>query len=118
MLLDHSNRWNELPNIVKITADLSACTKGLEWLDATDRTLWRRIVLVECKNLFQADIAEEVRAGRASNRIRGPEERSVNGGGTPWKNEAEEESIFEEVWRRRRQWVRGTMKGTVVWTMH
>ena len=100
MLLDHSNRWNELPNIVKITADLSACTKGLEWLDATDRTLWRRIVLVECKNLFQADIAEEVRAGRASNRIRGPEERGVYGGETTPKKNTEEESIFEEVWRR------------------
>ena len=63
MLLDHSDRWDELRDIVKIAAALSARTKGLEWLDATGRTLWRRIVFVECKKLFQADIAEEVRAG-------------------------------------------------------
>ena len=63
MLLDHSDRWDELPNAVKIAATLSARTKGLEWLDATERTLWGRLVLVECKKLFQADIAEEVRAG-------------------------------------------------------
>ena len=44
MLLDHSGRWDELPNVVKIA--ISARTKGLEWLDATERTLWRRIVLV------------------------------------------------------------------------
>ena len=63
MLLDHSDRWDELPNVVKIAAALSARTKGLEWLDATERTSERRIFLVECKKLFQADIAEEVRAG-------------------------------------------------------
>ena len=28
MLLDHSDRWDELPNVVKITAALSARTKG------------------------------------------------------------------------------------------
>jgi len=38
MLLDHSDRWDELPNVVKIAAALSARTKGLEWLDATERT--------------------------------------------------------------------------------
>ena len=63
MLLDHSDRWDEFPNVVKIATALSARTKSLEWLDATGRTLWRRIVFVECKKLFQADIAEEVRAG-------------------------------------------------------
>ena len=35
MLLDHSDRWDELPNVVKNAAVLSARTKGLEWLDAT-----------------------------------------------------------------------------------
>ena len=73
-------RWGELPNVVKIAAALSARTKGLEWLDATERTSWRRIVLVECKKLFQADIAEEVPAGSASNRIGGPKESGVDGG--------------------------------------
>ena len=38
ILLDHSNRWDELPNLVKIAAALSARTKGLEWLDATEKT--------------------------------------------------------------------------------
>ena len=79
MLLDHSERWDELLNVVKIAAALSARTKGLEWLDATERTLWPRIVFVECQKLFQADIAEEVRAGNASNGIGGPEERGVDG---------------------------------------
>ena len=51
MLLDHSDRWDELPN-VKIAAALSARTKGLQWLDAAERTLWCRIVLVECKKPF------------------------------------------------------------------
>ena len=60
--------------------DSSARTKGLEWLYASERTLWRLIVLVECKKLFQADIAEEVRAGNASNGIGGPEERGMDGG--------------------------------------
>ena len=85
MLLDHSDRWDELPNVVKIAAALSARTKGLEWLDAAERTLWRRIVLVECKQLFQADIAEYVRAGNASNRIGGPEERGLDGEEAPRK---------------------------------
>ena len=39
MLLDHSDRWDELPNVVKIAAALSARTKGLQWLDPTERTL-------------------------------------------------------------------------------
>ena len=63
MLLDHKDRWNEYPNAVKIAAALSARTKGLEWLDATERTLWRRIVHVEFKKMFQADIAEDVQTG-------------------------------------------------------
>ena len=37
ILLDHSDRWDELPNVVKIAAALRAHTKGLEWLDATER---------------------------------------------------------------------------------
>ena len=85
MLLHHSDRWDELPNVVKIAAALSARTKGLEWLDAIERTLWRWVVLVQSKKLFQADIAEEVRAGSASNGIGGPEERGVDGGETPRK---------------------------------
>ena len=87
ILLDHSDRWDELPNVVKIAAALRAHTKGLEWLDATERTLWRRIVLVERNKLFQADIAEEVRAGNASNGIGGPEERGVDGGEAPRKKQ-------------------------------
>ena len=50
---------------------------------------------MECKKLFQADIAEEVRAGSASNGIGGPEERGVDAGDT--QEEAEQERIFEEV---------------------
>ena len=80
MLLDHSDRWDELPNVAKIAAALSARTKGFEWLDATERSVWRRIVLVECKKLFQADIAEEVRAGNPSSGIRGPKESGVDRG--------------------------------------
>ena len=87
MLLDHSDRWDELRDIVKIAAALSARTKGLEWLDATGRTVWRRIVLAECKKLFEADIAEVVRAGNASNGIGGPEERGVDGGEAPRKKQ-------------------------------
>ena len=87
MLFDHSDRWDELLNVVKIAAALSARAKGLEWLDATERTLWRRIVLVERNKLFQADIAEEVRAGNASNGIGGPEERGVDGGEAPRKKQ-------------------------------
>ena len=87
MLLHHSDRWDELPNVVKIAAALSARTKGLEWLDAIERTLWRWVVLVQSKKLFQADIAEEVRAGSASNGIGGPEERGVDGGETPRKKQ-------------------------------
>ena len=87
MLLDHSDRWDELPNVIKIAAALSARTKGLEWLDATGRTVWRRIVLAECKKLFQADIAEEVRAGNASNGIGSHEERGVDGGEAPRKKQ-------------------------------
>ena len=86
MLLDHSDRWDELPN-VKIAAALSARTKGLVWLDATDRTSWRRIVLLECKKLFQADIAEKVRAENASNGIGVPAERGVDGGEAPRKKQ-------------------------------
>ena len=85
MLLDHSDRWDEFPNVVKIATALSARTKSLEWLDATERTLSRRIVVVECKKLFQADIAEEVRAENASDEIGGPEERGVDGGEAPRK---------------------------------
>ena len=87
ILLDHSDRWDELPNVVKIAAALSARTKGLEWLDATELALWRRVVLVECKKLFQADIAEEVQAGNASNAIGGPQERGVDGGEAPRKKQ-------------------------------
>ena len=95
MLLDQSDSRDELPN-VNIAAALSARTKGLEWLDATGWTLWRRIVLVECNKMFQADIAEEVRVGNASNGIEGPEERGVDGGrGT--QEEAVEEMISEDV---------------------
>ena len=87
MLLDHSDRWDELRNVAKIAAAFSARIKGLEWLDATQRTLWRRIVLVECKKLFQADIAEEVRAWNASNEIGGPEERGMDGEEAPRKKQ-------------------------------
>ena len=83
MLLDHSDRWDELPNVIKIAATLSARTKGFQWLHAAERTLGRRIVLVECKKLFQGDIAEEVRAGSASNGNGGPEVCGVDGGETP-----------------------------------
>ena len=86
MLLDQSDSRDELPN-VNIAAALSARTKGLEWLDATGWTLWRRIVLVECNKMFQADIAEEVRVGNASNGIEGPEERGVDGGEAPRKKQ-------------------------------
>ena len=86
MLLDHSDRWDELLN-VKIAAALRARTKGLAWLDATERTLWRRILLVECKKLFQVEIAGELRAGNASMGIEGPEERGVDGGQTPRKKQ-------------------------------
>ena len=85
MLLDHSDRWDELPNVVNIVAALSVRTKGLEWFDATKRTLWHRNVLVECKKLFQTDIAEDVRAGNASNGIGGPEERGLDGEEAPRK---------------------------------
>ena len=87
MLLDHSDHWDELPNVAKIAAALSARTKGLEWLDATERTLCRRGVLVECNKLFQADIAEEVRAGNAPNGIGGPQERRADGGEAPRKKQ-------------------------------
>ena len=83
MLLDHSDRWNELPNVVKIAAALSAPTKGLQRFDATETTSWCLIVLTECKKLFQADIAEGVRTGSASNAIRGPGERGADGGEEP-----------------------------------
>ena len=62
MLLDHLDRWDELLNVVKIAAALGARTKGLDWLDATERALGRRIVLLGCRKLFQAGISEEVRA--------------------------------------------------------
>ena len=39
MLLHHSDRWDELPNVIKIAAALSARTKGLECVDATEKTL-------------------------------------------------------------------------------
>ena len=55
--------------------------------DATERTVWRRIFLVECKKLFQADITEEVRAGNASNGVGGPEERAVDRGEAPRKKQ-------------------------------
>ena len=87
MLLDHSDRWDELPNVVKIAAALSARTKGLEWPEATERTLCSRIVLVECKKLFQANIAEELRAGNAPNGIEGPGERGMDGGEAPRKKQ-------------------------------
>ena len=86
MLIDHSDRLDEIPN-VKIAAALSVRTKGLEWLDATERTLWRRTILVECKKLFQVDIAEEVWAGGASNGIGSPEKRGVGGGETRRKKQ-------------------------------
>ena len=83
MLLDHSDRWDELSNVIEFAAALSARTKGFQWLHAAERTLGRRIVLVECKKLFQGDIAEEVRAGSASNGNGGPEVCGVDGGETP-----------------------------------
>ena len=70
-----------------IAAALSARTKGLELPDAIERILWRRIVQVECKKLFQADIAVEVRAGNASNGIGGPEERGMDGVEAPRKKQ-------------------------------
>ena len=51
MLLDHNDRWDGLLS-VKIAAALTARTKGLERLDAAERTLWRHIVLLGCRNLF------------------------------------------------------------------
>ena len=72
MLLDHTNRWSKLPNVVNIAA-------ALQWRDTTEMTLWRRIVLVEYKKLFQADIAEEVWARSASNGMGRLEKRDVDG---------------------------------------
>ena len=69
-LLDHRDRYDEFLNVVKIAAALSARTKGLEWLDANERTLWRRIGLVECNKLFQANIVEEVAGGERVQRNR------------------------------------------------
>ena len=89
MLLDHSDRWDELPKL-RCCQDRRCPQRthhGLEWLDATKRTLWRRIELVECKRPCQADIAEKVQAGSASNGIGRPEERGVDGGETPGKKQ-------------------------------
>ena len=85
MLIDHSDRWDEIANVVKIAAALSARTKGLEWLDATEKALWRRSVIFECRKLFRADIAEEVPAGSTPNGPGSLDERGVGGGEPPRK---------------------------------
>lgn len=40
MLLDHADRWGELPEVMKMASALSARTKGPEWLSVTERKQW------------------------------------------------------------------------------
>jgi len=77
ILLDHSDRWDELPNVVKIAAALSAYTKCLEW------HLMRREKLLWCSPRMQEAVPLGphlgLQAGSVANRLRGPEERGVGG---------------------------------------
>lgn len=59
MLLDHADRWDELPNVMKMAAALNPRTKGLEWIDAAERDGWRALLSNDLKLLFAEDIRDE-----------------------------------------------------------
>lgn len=74
IILDHADRWDELPEVAKVASALSARTKGLEWLSETKRKEWRALLLVELESLFAKDIVAE------GARARGPADGGGSGG--------------------------------------
>lgn len=67
MLVDHADRWDELPDVVKMAAALSPRTKDLGWLSPLERQSWRGILLVTLRSLFSDDIAAEADGKAADN---------------------------------------------------
>lgn len=59
MLLDHEDRWDTLPAVMKMASALSARTKTLDWLSEADQKQWRDLLVEELKVLFAQDIAAE-----------------------------------------------------------
>lgn len=59
MLLDHADRWDDLPDVVKLAGALSPRTKDLGWLDGHERKAWRGLLLVALRSTFRDDIAAE-----------------------------------------------------------
>lgn len=90
---DGEDRWDEVPQTIKIAAALSARTKGLEWLEGDERDHWRELVVAECRELFRADMAREREATQAS--------AAEKGVGAP----QQEEKDGEPAKKRRKGWV-------------
>lgn len=78
MLLGRGDRWDELPDVVKIATALSARTKGLEWLDETERKFWRQTVLRKCRQMIGRDIAKETAACSQEPDASGADDSSVD----------------------------------------
>lgn len=66
MLLDHDDRWETIPDVMKMASALSARTKGLEWLSEAEQKQWRDLLVEELKVLFRQDIAAEIAADSSS----------------------------------------------------
>ena len=59
MLIDHADRWDEMPDVIKMAAALNPRTKDLGWMSTQEKKVWRDLLLDELKILFQQDIRSE-----------------------------------------------------------
>ena len=59
MLIDHAERWDEMPDVIRMAATLNPRTKDLRWMLTQEKKVWRDLLLDELTILFQQDIMSE-----------------------------------------------------------
>lgn len=55
MVIDHTDRWDELSDAIKVSAALNPRTKDLSWMPTQETKAWRDL-LDQLKTLFQQDM--------------------------------------------------------------
>lgn len=98
-LKNPADRWEEVPDPIKIATAVSARTKGLDWLSDGEKKAWRDDVLRTCRGLFREDIRREM-------------EVSSTGSDVPNTSASPDESdeVTQVTKKRKRSWVTRCIK--------
>ena len=59
MLIDHAERWDEMPDVIRMAATLNPRTKDLRWMLTQEKKVWRDLLPDELTILFQQNIMSE-----------------------------------------------------------